>query len=222
MTETTMANSQQTRIVLIRHGQTVWNRDERFRGQTDVALDAMGLAQAEATGRYVARRWPVSIVYTSPLKRAFQTAEAIARPQGVVVEPTEYLIDIHFGDWQGELAMEIARRNPDLIRAWMEAPHTVRFPGGESLEIVRHRLTEMLNDLLPRHAGETIALVGHSVVNRVLLCIVLGWGNERFWRVQQDTCAVNVFDAQMCGADITYTVYLINDTGHLEHLSDAN
>lgn len=218
----TKTKTPQTRIILVRHGQTVWNREERFRGQTDVALDAVGLRQAEATGRYVARRWPVSIVYASPLKRTMQTAEAIARPQGITVEPTKYLIDVHFGDWQGELAAEIARRQPDLFRAWLEAPHTVRFPGGESLEIVRHRLTKMLDDLTPHHTGETIALVGHAVVNRVLLCIVLGWGNERFWRVRQDTCAVNVFDAQVYEAGRAYTICLINDTSHLEHLSDTD
>ena len=84
-----------TRIVLIRHGQTVWNREHRFRGQADVELDPFGLRQAQATGHYVAARWPVVAVYASPLQRTTQTAEAVARAQGLDVHPMPGLLDIN-------------------------------------------------------------------------------------------------------------------------------
>jgi broad specificity phosphatase PhoE len=206
-----------TRIVLVRHGQTVWNREQRFRGQSDVELDEFGLRQAEATGQYVATRWPVVAVYASPLRRTMQTAEAVASAQRLAARPLEGLIDISFGEWQGCTVDEVERGYPDLLRAWWEAPHTVRFPGGESLDVVRDRVVATLDAVVARHTGEAVALVSHTVVNRVLLCAVLGWGNDRFWRLQQETCAVNVFDVEKDGA---FTVVLLNDTCHLRALSE--
>ncbi len=204
-----------TRIVLVRHGQTAWNREARFRGRADVELDEVGLRQAEATGRYVAARWPVVAVYASPLRRALQTAEAIARAQELSVQPFQGLLDINFGDVQGVLLDEVAQRYPDLHKAWLEAPHTVHFPGGETLDDVRRRVVAGLDEVVARHPGQTVALVSHTVANRVLLCAVLGWGNERFWRLRQGTCAVNVFDAEENG---DFTIVLLNDTCHLHDL----
>jgi broad specificity phosphatase PhoE len=204
-----------TRIVLVRHGQTAWNRDVRFRGQANLPLDDFGLAQAQATGRYLAERWPVDVVYASPLQRAMQTAEAIAAVRTLSVQPFDGLLDIDFGAWQGRSPDEVAEHDPALLQAWWEAPHTVHFPEGESLDAVRSRVVAGLSHLIARHRGQTVALVGHAVVNRVLLCAVLGLGNEHFWRLQQDTCAVNVFEADEDGV---YTVALLNDTGHLQDI----
>ncbi len=205
-----------TRIVLVRHGQTAWNREIRFRGQMDVELDEFGLKQAEATGRYVADRWPVVAIYASRMSRAIKTAEAIARAHGLTAQPLAGLLDIHFGEWQGLSPDEAAQRDPDLYRAWRKAPHTLHFPGGETLGIVRERALAGLDEVVARHPEQTVALVSHAVVNRVLLCAVLGLGNEHFWRLQQDTCAVNVFDVDKDG---TFTLVLMNDTCHLQGLS---
>ena len=206
-----------TRIVLIRHGQTIWNREVRFRGRADVELDKFGRRQAEATGRYVAARWPAVAVYASPVPRAMQTAEAVARAQGLTAQPFEGLLDINFGEWQGHLAEDMAQQHPQLYQTWWKAPHKMHFPGGEGLDDVRSRITAGLDQVVARHLGQTVALVSHTVANRVLLCAVLGLGNEHFWRLGQDTCAVNVFDV---GEDGTYTIVLLNDTSHLQHLTE--
>jgi broad specificity phosphatase PhoE len=190
-----------TRIVLIRHGQTAWNREARFRGRSDVPLEEFGLRQAEVTARYVAARWPVAAVYASPLSRTIRTAEPIARAQGLTVQPLDGLTDIDFGECQGLLAEEAEQRHPDLFHAW----------------IVRSRVTAALDEIVARHPGQTVALVSHTVVNRVLLCVVLGWGNDRFWRMAQETCAVNVFDV---GDDGAFTIVQLNDTSHLQSLSE--
>ncbi len=205
-----------TRIVLVRHGQTAWNRDVRFRGRADVELDEFGLKQAEVTGRYLSARWPVVAVYASPMLRAMQTAEAIARARRLDAHPFQGLLDIDFGEWQGLSLDEVAQRYPVLYQAWWEAPHTVHFPGGERLDDVRNRVVAGLDEVVARHPEQTVALVSHTVVNRVLLCAVLGLGNDHFWRLRQDTCAVNVFDAEDDG---TFTIGLLNDTCHLQDLS---
>ncbi|HDQ74093.1 MAG TPA: histidine phosphatase family protein [Chloroflexi bacterium] len=205
-----------THIVLVRHGQTVWNKEARFRGQTDVPLDDFGLRQAEATGGYVASRWPVSAVYASPLRRTMQTAAAIATAQGLVPQPFDGLLDVNFGRWQGELSAQVARRYPEDFQRWLDAPHTVHFPDGETLDDVKARVTAGLDEIVARHPDETVALVSHTVANRVLLLAVIGLGNEHFWRLGQETCAVNVFDVLDDGGTV---IQLLNDTSHLLSLS---
>jgi len=208
-----------TRIVLIRHGQTIWNREVRFRGRADIPLDEFGLRQAEATGRYVAARWPVTAVYASPMLRAIQTAGAVARAHGLDAQPFEGLMDIDYGQWQGQLASDMERQHPQLWETWWKAPHKMHFPGGEMLDDVRSRIVAALDQVVARHPEETVALVSHTVANRVLLCAVLGLGNEDFWRLGQETCAVNVFDV---GEDGTTKLVLLNDTSHMLHLDELD
>lgn len=204
-----------TRVVLVRHGRTEWNRVERFRGRADVPLDATGLAQADATGRRVAAEWPPVAIYCSPLGRAVATAEAIARHSEATVHPFPDLIDIDYGHWQGLTPDEARRKWPEMVDAWYHAPHTAHIPGGESLADVRRRGMAAVQTLARRHSGHTIALVGHTVINRAILLGVLGLGDDRFWRIRQEPCAINVFEIE---AD-EYTLVSLNDTGHLRNES---
>ena len=201
-----------TRMILVRHGQTEWNRVERFRGRADVPLDETGLAQAEATGRRTAADVIPAAVYSSPLARAVKTAEAIAGHFALAVQVHPGLADIDYGEWQGLTPDEARARWPEINHAWYNAPHTARIPGGETLDDLRARAMAAVAELAARHAGQSIVLVGHTVVNRVILLGVLGLGNERFWRLRQDTCAVNVFEAE--GGD--FTLVSLNDTCHLQ------
>lgn len=210
--------SSKTRVVLVRHGQTAWNREARFRGRADLPLDGFGQSQAQATGRYVLERWAVDAVYASPLQRALQTGAAIADAHGLSVRPFQGLLDIDFGEWEGRSVEHVEESHPELLQAWLETPHTVRFPDGETLDQVRDRVLAGLDELTERHAGGCVGMVGHTVVNRVLLCAVLGLGNEHFWRLQQETCAVNVFDRDDDGL---FTLVLLNDTCHLQDLEDG-
>jgi len=200
-----------TQIILVRHGQTEWNRIERFRGRADVPLNETGLAQAEATGRRVASQWRPAAVYSSPLSRAVKTAEAIARHFSLPVQIHPGLVDIDYGEWQGLTPEEARQRWPAEIDAWYHQPHLARIPGGESLAELRVRLMASVNKLAKRHAGQTIVLVGHTVINRIILLGVLGLGDERFWRLKQEPCAINVFEAD--AGD--FTLVSMNDTCHL-------
>lgn len=200
-----------TQVLLIRHGRTVWNQEARFRGQADVPLDSTGQHEAKVTARYVAARWPLSAVYTSPLSRALETAQAIAQAQGLQAQPLTGLLDLNFGQWQGLALAEVRVHYPDLLRAWFEAPHTVRFPEGEGLQEVRQRAASALRETVHRHPSQTVALVAHTVVNQVLLCAVLGLGNDSFWQFRQDTCAINVIEWD----GNQYRLALMNDTSHI-------
>lgn len=206
-----MMDSGATHFILVRHGQTEWNRIERFRGRVDVPLNETGLAQAAATGRSIAGRWQPAAVYASPLSRATVTAQAIAAHFDLPVLPLDGLIDIDYGDWQGLTPEEARVRWPERVDAWYAAPETVHIPRGESLGELRERAKAAIAGLVFRHPDQTLVLVSHTVVNRVILLAVLRLGNERFWRLRQDNCAINVFEAH--GGD--FTLVSMNDTCHL-------
>jgi len=206
-----------TTIILVRHGQTEWNRVERFRGRADVPLNDMGVKQAEATGRRVAASWRPVAIYSSPLSRAVKTAEAIGRYTHLPIETHPDLADIDYGDWQALTPDEVRKRWPEMIEVWYKMPHLAHIPGGETLEDLRVRAMRTVADLAGKHAGQTIALVGHTVINRVILLGVLGLGNERFWHLCQEPCAVNVIEA----GEGDFTLVSMNDTSHLGELESS-
>ena len=203
-----------TRIILVRHGQTAWNigsgSAERVRGRIDLPLDDVGLAQAHALAGRLAD-CPIVAVYSSPLKRAMETARPTAQQLGLPVQLLPGIMDINYGDWQGLSHPEVASAYPDLYPRWLETPHRVRFPNGESLRQVRLRGMTALREVAARHEGQVILLVAHQVVNKVLVCAMPGLDNSHFWRIQQDNACINVFEHQ----DGVFTAVLINDTCHL-------
>ena len=200
-----------TRIILVRHGQTEWNRVERFRGHADVPLNETGLAQAKETGKRIAAGWNPIAVYSSPLARAVRTAEIIAGHHGLSVQIHPELTDIDYGQWQGLTPDEVREQWPELINAWYNKPASAQIPGGETLAELRSRARAVIDELAARHSSQTIVVVGHTVINRIILLSVLGLGNDRFWRLRQDTCAINCFETE--GGD--FTLVSLNDICHL-------
>jgi broad specificity phosphatase PhoE len=182
-----------TSIILIRHGQTAWNTEEVFRGQVDIELDETGLKQAGLLAEYLNPR-KLEAVYSSPLKRAVRTAEAIASRHGLAVEITPGLNDIDFGEWQGLSLQEVRTRFSELLEMWVTDPPRVRIPSGESLDDVRQRALALVNQVVEKHVGKEIALVSHRVVNKVLICALLGLDNSHFWDVRIDTCGMTTFE----------------------------
>lgn len=202
-------------IILVRHGQTAWNKDERFRGRADLPLDDTGIAQARATAARLAD-CGATAVYSSPLQRTMMTAQTIADRLGLEVQELDDLIDIDYGEWQGLSAEEAIRNDPDLYRRWMDSPHLARFPQGEGLEEVRVRAAKVIKTALMEHTGQTIILLSHVVVCRVFVCLVLGIDNSHFWQIGQDTCAINLIGVR----DGKLVLTSLNDTCHLRGLPD--
>lgn len=202
-----------THLVLIRHGRTEWNRVERFRGRADLALDEVGMKQAEITAER-ADEWPISAIYSSPLRRALTTAEAMGRRFNLEVKLLPGIIDIDYGEWQGLSPEEAAARDNDLYTKWLESPHMVKFPGGESLTEVRERAASAIDDVVAQHSGATVALVSHKVVCQIMILSLLGLDNSHFWQISQDVCAVNLFEVR----DGIPSALLLNDTCHLKDM----
>jgi broad specificity phosphatase PhoE len=201
-----------TRLIIIRHGQTAWNEGEgeRLRGRADLELDEIGLRQARAAATRMAL-WRVTAVYSSPLRRAVTTAEILAESLRLKAQTLEGLIDIDYGSWQGLSLKEAEANDPDLYRLWLQRPHLATFPGGEDLEQVRERVNSSVEILVPRHLGQTVVLVSHKVVCKVLLCSLLGLDNSHFWQIQQGLCAISLVEIEN---DVP-VMLLLNDTCHL-------
>lgn len=200
------------RLVVVRHGQTGWNAGaglERFRGRTDLPLDATGLAQAESAGARLATE-PVRALYCSPLQRTRQTLAPLADLTGLPIVAHPGLADIDYGRFQGLSHDEAASVYPDTYALWRTHPGRVTFPGGESLAHVQARLQALLSEMAATHAGETIVLAGHQMVNKVLACTLLGLDLDQIWRIDQATAGINVYQ-QVAG---TWQVLRLNDTGY--------
>lgn len=205
-----MQMSDVARFILVRHGQTGWNKKERFRGWVDVELDEVGLKQAEAVAQRIVQ-WKLDAVYSSPLKRAVSTAQPIAKQFGLTVVTLDGIIDMNFGDWQGLAIEEAKQKYPEQFDFWLNSPQRLKIPGGETLDEVRRRAVAVIDELAARHVDETVAVVTHRVVCKVLLLSFLGLDNSHFWQIGQDTTAVNAFEIYKGKPTVT----LINDTCHL-------
>jgi broad specificity phosphatase PhoE len=204
-----------TTLFLVRHGRTGWNKEQIFRGTKDVPLDAVGREEALMVGEWL-KMEGIRAVYSSPLARAKETADAIARFHSVGVQVMVGLNDLNFGEWEGLSLAAVKKQYPDLYRQWLQAPHQVVFPGGEGLDAVRSRAMGAVEEIIERHPQETVALVSHRVVLKVLICALLGLDNSHFWNIGQDTAAVNCFHYK----DGKWIVASLNDTCHLKGVGE--
>jgi len=206
-----------TSIYLVRHGQTAWNKEEIFRGRTDIPLDETGLKQAELAGEYF-RGMEVHAIYSSPLSRAWETAQKISQIHNLKVQPLQGILDMSFGKWEGQSHRDIQKNDKEIYRQWREEPHQVRLPGGESLDEVRARSMAALEGVIRENPGKTLVLVSHRVICKVLICAILGLDNSHFWQITQDTTAINLIQHR----EGKYILSLMNETYHLKALEEKS
>ena len=193
-------------VYIVRHSETDWNREGRFGGRSDIPLNQTGLAQAAALGK---RLGPTcTAVYSSPLRRAVQTAEAIAAVKGLPLQCLEGLNDMSYGQWDGRTMAEMTEGSPDLAHRWSSRPHDTELPGGETLETVHRRSWETFQGLLQTLGdGDEVIMVSHNAVCRAIVMGVLGIPMENFRRIAQQNAAINQLDIR----DGMVRVLSIND-----------
>jgi probable phosphoglycerate mutase len=156
-----------TRLIAVRHGETAWNVDTRIQGQLDIGLNATGLWQAQRAGQALADE-DIGVIYASDLSRAWQTAQEIARPHGLTVQPEPRLRERAFGHLEGMSFAEIESTRPEDAKRWRERDPEFEPVGGESLLTFRDRITRVASELAARHPGELVTLVAHGGVMDVL------------------------------------------------------
>jgi len=211
------------RLLLVRHGETEWNRQSQFQGQIDVPLNDNGRAQGKKAAEFLK---PVTIdaAYTSFMARPKETAEIILQHHGnLTLHAVNELQEISHGEWEGLFEADIEGGYPGMLAQWQSQPETVQMPGGENLEQVWQRSIAAWKEIVAAHSGgdslsedrvQTVLVVAHDAVNKALLCHVLGLGPESFWRFKQGNGAVSVIDYPN-GIDSAPVLTTANITIHL-------
>ena len=200
------------RILLARHGETPWNAEGRYQGQEDIALSPVGEAQARALGERLSDV-RIDRAVASPLARAKRTAElALGEERAAKLTTDPGLMEIAHGTWEGLLASEIRERDGERLQAWRDTPHEVLMPEGESLQHVFDRAWPALvraSEGLGK--DDTLLVVAHDAVNRVILCHVLGIPLARLWTFRQAPTTLNLLEGQ----DVEHLeVVRLNDCAH--------
>jgi broad specificity phosphatase PhoE len=203
------------RLLAVRHGATEWSQARRFAGSQDIPLTAHGRLQAEAVAQALAGT-SAAAVYTSPLERARTSAEVIAKPHRLeaIIEPD--FREMAFGAWEGLTRDEMATRFPAEAVAWASTPHVLTPPQGEPLAAVDSRVRAALAALFERHRGDTVILVSHAIVMRLIVLAALGLGPERLWSVDASPAGITEIDYQEDWA----TVHRLNTLAHLDGLRE--
>lgn len=192
------------RILLVRHGETDWNRDKRFQGQIDVPLNETGQRQGMQCAEFL-KGIHIDRAVSSPMSRPKETAELILKHHlGVQLSFDDNLKEISHGLWEGKLEAEIEAGFPGELQRWKDTPEAVQMPEGENLNQVweRARLAwqAILDSIVAPVDGEdlghpqTILVTAHDAVNKALLCQLVGLGPEHFWTFKQGNGSVSVID----------------------------
>jgi probable phosphoglycerate mutase len=200
-----------TPLVLVRHGQTAWNKERRFLGRTDIPLDEDGRMQAAAVAGALVSI-PLVAVYTSHLSRASQTAEAVAAAHGLTPTINPDLQELDQGELEGSFGADLAAHYPDFHQAWEQDPANTRAPGGETLSECNERVLRATREIMAAHPGpQPIAIISHRIVVSCIVCEALGLPLRMWRRVGQRNTAVNLLSAR----DGRLQLHRLNDTGHL-------
>ena len=200
-----------TKVVFIRHGQTEWNANRRYQGQSDVPLSAAGEEQA----RLLAVNFPVEhldAVYSSDLQRAMFTAKGVADRFGLSVCPEPAFRELCFGKWEGLTYEEIASQWPEAMVHFIKSPDVMIIPDGETFPAVQERAIKRLHELIAMHEGQTIAITAHGAVLRTILATALHMPLKYLWSIRQFNTAINIIRYDK---DANPTVELVNGIAHL-------
>lgn len=208
------------RLLLVRHGETEWNRMSRFQGVKDIPLNDNGKQQAQKTADFL-KDVTIDFAVTSPLLRPKETAEIILQNHpNISLTTKKDLEEISHGLWEGKLEKEIEAEYPGLLNEWKEKPETVQMPDGENLEQVWERAVNSWHEIIKENLEEgkmkTGLVTAHDAINKVIICYLLGLKPANFWNIKQGNGAVTVIDYPQ-GLDGMPICQAMNITSHLSN-----
>ena len=201
------------RLILARHGETTYNMQARYQGQTDLPLSNAGQQQAVRLASRLAQE-EIHAIYASDLRRAWETAATVATSHGLPAHADVRLREMGFGEWEGLTYDEIQERYPQHLATWEADPLNIAPPGGETLTQVAARVQSFLDDITRAHQEQTVLLVAHGGPLRVLFCLALGLSPQAHWRFGLSVASVS----QLCLHNGDAILTQLNDTSHLSPL----
>ncbi len=200
-----------TRIFLVRHGATELSAEDRFAGETDVALSDVGRSQLEKLARRLGGE-PIAAVYASPLGRTMETARILAKPHGLPVTPKEGLREISHGRWEGRTRASVEKEFPQEYALWQQDPFSFAPTGGETGLAVTARALPTLLEIVAAHPGKLVLAVSHKATIRLLIGSLLGFDLRRYRdHLDQSPASLNILDFKDSGHA---RLSLFNDTSH--------
>ena len=210
-----------SRIFLIRHGETNWNKEGRFQGQIDIPLNENGKNQARKTFEYL-RNISFNKAFSSSMHRPYETAQIILQNnKDLKIEKIDSLVEISHGLWEGKLESEIKENWPRLLKNWHNKPEEVIMPEGESIKDVSERSIEAFNDIcLSQKDNDLTLLVAHDAVNKTLICNILGLNYSNIWMIKQGNGGITVIDL-FNDPSKPPVISALNITTHLGGIIDA-
>ena len=199
------------KLVLVRHGETEWNKLGKFQGHQDIALNTRGISQARETAQEVVK-WQHSAVFASPLQRTTQVAQEISALGGKPIEPVPGLMELSLGELEGVTGEEMRAGWPEVFEAWRMNPASVSMPQGESLLQLQNRAYKSLEDLESANSDdEALILVSHNFAIRTVIGKILGMPLSNFHCMSLNLSSISVIDSDQRGRRlVTY-----NSTCHL-------
>jgi len=206
-----------SRIILVRHGETDWNKEGRFQGQIDIPLNEKGKSQASKAAKYL-EEIEFTKAFSSSMKRPYETAKIILKKNNLQIEKIESLVEISHGLWEGKLEEEIKQTWPRILKDWHEKPESVTMPEGESIKQVSDRAISAWNFICSsQKENDTSLLVAHDAVNKTLICHVLGLSYSDIWMIKQGNGGITVIDIFK---NNNYVLSSLNITNHLGQIID--
>jgi broad specificity phosphatase PhoE len=202
------------RLVIVRHGESEWNRIGRYQGHYDAPLSEMGVRQAEALAERL-RTEKFHTIYASPLQRARLTGEAVHRfhpDTPFVIAPA--IIELDHGEWSGLMVDEVIEKFGDGLREWRMHPTRSQMPGGESFSNILKRVLDFKEQLLKAHPDQTVLISTHDVVVKILVADALGMHMDGINQIWVTNASISVIEY---GSDMTYLVSL-SEAAHLSKL----
>ncbi len=198
-------------IFIVRHGESVWNKEQRVQGRQDPGLSAKGMRQARAAAKRL-KGEGIKVVYSSDLKRASQTAQIIAKASKARFVPEPCLEEMILGAWQGKTIDEVRRLFPRSYAAWKRAPSKARIPGWEGVPRFNARVRKAFKSIIEDNPDSDVCVVTHWGVIAAFFSMVMKMDFDGFFKkVRIDNCGINKVSFRKGEA----IIQCINDTLHL-------
>jgi broad specificity phosphatase PhoE len=203
-----------SKIYLIRHGETEWNKEGRSQGcSNDIPLSEVGIKQADAIADRL-KNENIDLFFSSSLRRAYQTAKTIAFYHNNEVIMHKEFMEISFGAWEGLKFDEIKEKYIDVYKIWRDTPHIAKVPGAESILEIRERSMTKLMEILNAEKDKNILVVSHGITIKVLIASIMGIDLANLHKIRQDNTALNIFEYK----NNNFYTHLVNDTCHISNI----
>ncbi len=200
------------KIILIRHGETIWNKQRKCQGFSDIPLNETGKEQAALLATAL-KSVPLSAVYSSDLVRAKKTGDMVAEQHKLKVVTDARFRELNQGDLEGSSLSDLLADHPDLLKKWLEKPADVKMPGGESMRTLQKRAAKAMKDIIENHLDETVCVVAHNLCILSIICDSINLDLNNFRKLKMDNASISILKHSGGGLSLI----TINDTHHLKN-----